>query len=293
MSVSRLAKAKDAKRRAVGTRDHRTNDLAECTKGEGRGSALISTRRVPRNPTPPRARKRAYSGSSSGSCSDSETGSGESGMAITSEPGNLNPTASMAVLSKARKKVITRGIQELRDHDQALRNLLTLNAITSLPKNPHIVVFTCTPAAFQDPMIRCVDIGAGAKGSWTPNGAKKVLQEVSPSLVVIAVSYPEWEDGLNHSELIDEVVSHCYLASTVYVMLDKADTTRWAEQSIPMYPIYGLGDASNSEDVLDSLEGWTTSSYPFNAPNSFADVFSNSFVEWLKPYAEQLVCYGL
>ena len=137
-------------------------------------------------------------------------------------------------LSKARKRLITKGIAQLRDHDKALTNLLDVANLGTTVGPKHIVVFTGEPHAFQDPMVHCIDVGTGATGNWTPNGARKELQDVGPRLVVVAIKYNGHNDGLNHPDLLDKAISHCELAGTPYLIVDRAQTYRWQEASIPI-----------------------------------------------------------
>ena len=168
-------------------------------------------------------------------------------------------------LSKARKRLITKGIAQLRDHDKALTNLLDVANLGTTVGPKHIVVFTSEPHAFQDPMVHCIDVGTGATGNWTPNGARKELQDVGPRLVVVAIKYNGHNDGLNHPDLLDKAISHCELAGG-----ERTNT-----------PMYGIGDISfygNDEGLLDDFEGWCTNSYPYVSPLSFDDVFAQDFI---------------
>ena len=61
------------------------------------------------------------------------------------------------------------------------------------------------PSALHDPMIHCMDIGEAGTGHWDASLKRSTLQEISPSPVILAVSYPSWDDGLNHNDVIDEV----------------------------------------------------------------------------------------
>ena len=110
-------------------------------------------------------------------------------------------------------------------------------------------------------MIHCMDIGEAGSGHWDASTVRSTLQEISPSLIIIAVSYPSWDDGLNHNDAIDEVSSHCHVTGVPYLQVDVADTTRWHQQAIPVYPCVGIGDISfisNDEKLSDSFEGWTS-----------------------------------
>ena len=160
--------------------------------------------RAPRPPKPPTpknpkakapSRKRWASWSSSGS--DPEIvkqlnltlkKEGDAGLVISSEdplrPG-FESVGSMAVLSKARKKLVTKGISRLSDHDKALKHLLDVGGIGTTIGPKHIVMFTSDPKHFQDPMFHCVNVGSNATGDWTPNGARKELQGIGPRIVVI------------------------------------------------------------------------------------------------------------
>ena len=129
-------------------------------------------------------------------------------------------------------------------------------------------------------MFRTIDVGAGATGDWDVRGVRGVLREVGPSLVVVAVSNQDSDDGLNHSDLVDEVASHCYLASANYLILDVGDTSRWSQYSIPLEPTYTHGDLSyyaSSQDLLQGLEGWSLGGYPLEPACDFGDVFTPSF----------------
>ena len=106
----------------------------------------------------------------------------------------------------------------------------------------HVAAITSHPSAFQDPMIHCLDIGEA--GSGNASLIRSTLQEISPSLIIIAVSYPPWEDGLNHNDVIHEVECHFHVTGVPYLQVDVADTTRWQHQAIPIYPCVGIGDTS-------------------------------------------------
>ena len=117
---------------------------------------------------------------------------------------------------------------------------------------------------------------------------RSTLQEMSPSIIITAVSYPSWDDGLNHNDVIDEIECPCQVTAVPYLQVDVADTTRWQQPAIPVYPIVGIGDISfisNDEGLADSFQGWTSNSYPSMAPRSFDDVPSGSIMEWLRVYA--------
>ena len=135
------------------------------------------------------------------------------GLVISSEdPGTaFRSVCSSAVLSRARKSLITTGITQLRDHDKALKSLLSISNLGTIVGPKHIVVFTSEPHSFQDPMVHCSNVGTIAAGRWTPNGARKELQDLGSSLVVVAIKYNDHNEGLNHSDLLDEVISHCEL----------------------------------------------------------------------------------
>ena len=85
-------------------------------------------------------------------------------------------------------------------------------------------------------------MGTGATSRWTPNGARKELQELGPSLVVVAIKYNDHNEGLNHSDLLDEVFSHCTGRDSVPF------------RSIPTHPMYGIGDIS----FYGNDQGWMT-----------------------------------
>ena len=118
---------------------------------------------------------------------------------------------------------------------------------------------------------------------WSQTGVAK--GRVNPSLVVVAVKYKDPEEGLNHEGLIDEVVSHCETSGVPYLR----DMPRWQQQSIPVYPVVGVGDisfTSNDSQLCHQFEGWTCESYPTLAPRSFEDCLSKDFSDWLKLCAE-------
>ena len=117
------------------------------------------------------------------------------------------------------------------------------------------------------------------------------------AFIIIAVSYPSWGDGLNHNDVIDEVECHGHVTGIPYLQVDVADTTRWHQQAIPVYPCVGIGDISfisNDEKLAESFEGWTNSnSYPDMAPRSFDDVLSGDIMEWLSVYARDQATMAL
>ena len=137
-------------------------------------------------------------------------------------------------------------------------------------------------------MIHCLDIGEAGSGHWDVSLIRSTLQEISPSLLIIAVSYSSWDDGLNHNDVIDQVECHCHVTGVPYLQVDVADTTTWQHQAIPTYSCVGIGDISfisNDENLAESFEGWTSNSYPHMAPTSFDDVLNGDSMEWLSVYA--------
>ena len=103
----------------------------------------------------------------------------------------------------------------------------------------HVVAIASHPSAFQDPMIHCLDIGEAGSGHWDASLIRSTLQEISPSLLIIAASYPSWDDGLNHNDVIDEVECHCHVTGIPYLQVDVGDTARWQHQAIPIYHVWG------------------------------------------------------
>ena len=96
--------------------------------------------------------------------------------------------------------------------------------------------------------------------------------------------------------LIDEVISHCELSGASYLLVDDATTSRWAEASVPMQPLFGIGDISfysNDQGLQDDFEGWCTNSYPYRPPLNFDDVFAQEFVTWVRQTAENQVATSL
>ena len=74
-------------------------------------------------------------------------------------------------------------------------------------------------------MIHTLDIGEASSGDWKAKLVRPTLQEISPGIVIIAVSYPYWEDGLNSNDVLDEVERHCQVTGIPYLQVDVADTT--------------------------------------------------------------------
>ena len=140
-------------------------------------------------------------------------------------------------------------------------------------------------------MIHCMDIGETGSGHWDASFVRSTLQEISPSLIIIAVSYPSWDDGLNHNDVIDEVECHCHVTGVPYLQVDVADTARWHQQAIPVYPCVGMGDIGFISH--ESFEGWTSNSYPDMAPRSFDDVLSGDIMEWLSVYVRDQATMAL
>ena len=101
---------------------------------------------------------------------------------------------------------------------------------------------------------------------------------------------------MNHSDAIDEVECHCQVTGVPYLQVDVADTTRWQQQAIPIYPVVGIGDISfisNDESLAETFEGWTSNSYPHMAPRSFDDVLSGDIMVWLSVYARDQATMAL
>ena len=111
---------------------------------------------------------------------------------------SFETVCNLAVLTKSRRKTVLQGLNLLGEHDKALRTLFFPEqcCVTCGPK--HVVAITSHPSAFQDPMIHCKDIGEAGSGHWDASTVRSTLQEISPSLIIIAVSYRSCDDGLNH-----------------------------------------------------------------------------------------------
>ena len=202
-------------------------------------------------------------------------------------------TALMAVLSKGRRRTVRNGIQELRDHDLALRHLCNTSTHTVKPGN-HALLITSNPSAFQDNDFNTFDTGVNAEVGWTAEGIRRTLQGSSPSVIVVAIEYRD--DCLNHSELMDEVVSHCECSGSEFLVIDVADTERWSYFSIPMYPELGHGDVSymsNSKDLASAFEGWCNGGFPYVPPKGMHDVFDNEFANWLIEYVTDQTAIAL
>ena len=69
-------------------------------------------------------------------------------------------------------------------------------------------------------MIHYLDIGDTGSERWDASLRSSALQEISPSLIIVAVSYPSWDDGSNHNDVIDEVECHCDVTSVPYLQVD-------------------------------------------------------------------------
>ena len=202
-------------------------------------------------------------------------------------------TALMAVLSKGRRRTVRNGIQELRDHDLALRHLCNTSTHTVKPGS-HALLVTSNPSAFEDNGFNTFDTGVNAEVGWTAEGIRRTLQGSSPSVIVVAIEYRD--DCLNHSELMDEVVSHCECSGSEFLVIDVADTERWSYFSIPMYPELGHGDVSyvtNSEDLALAFEGWCNGGFPYVPPKGMHDVFDNEFANWLIEYVTDQTAIAL
>ena len=92
---------------------------------------------------------------------------------------------------------------------------------------------------------------------WRPKGGDRPTrfrydsslnrwQGIGPSIIVVAIRYKDPIDGLNHSDLLDEVIiaTASYREHHTLLIVDDARTSRWQEASIPMQPLYGVGDIS-------------------------------------------------
>ena len=253
-------------------------------------------------PTPPRSRRRyrrTYSHITSSSDEEPPQSTRKLELEVPADPPHGNSfglVCKLAVLTKSRRKTVLQGLDLSGEHDKALRTLFLPEqcCVTCGPK--HVVATTSHPSAFQDPMIHCMDIGEAGSGHWDASFVRSTLHEISPSLIIIAVSYPSWEDGLNHNHVIDEVECHCHVTGVPYLQVDVADTSRWHQQAIPVYPCVGIGDISfisNDEKLAESFEGWTSNSYPDMTPRSFDDVLSGDIMEWLSVYARDQAIMAL
>ena len=88
----------------------------------------------------------------------------------------------------------------------------------------------------------------------------------------------------------------CETSGVPDLIVDVRDTPRWQQQSIPVYPVVGVGDisfTSNDAQFCDQFEGWTCESYPALAPRSFEDCLSKDFSDWLKLCAEDQAVMAL
>ena len=151
--------------------------------------------RVELPPTPPKSRRRdrrSYSPNTSSSDEAPPQSTRELDLEAPADPpdgDSLEPVCNLAVLTKSRRKVVANGLNQLGDHDKALRTLFFPEqcCVTCGPK--HFVAITSHPSAFQDPMIHCLNIGEAGSGQWEASLVRSTLQESSPSLIIIAVSH--------------------------------------------------------------------------------------------------------
>ena len=146
----------------------------------------------------------------------------------------------------------------------------------------------------KDNDFNTFDTGVNAEVGWTAEGIRRILQGSSPSVIVVAIEYRD--DCLNHSELMDEVVSHCECSGSEFLVIDVADTERWSYFSIPMYPELGHGDVSymsNSKDLALAFEGWCNGGFPYVPPKGMHDVFDNEFANWLIEYVTDQTAIAL
>ena len=165
--------------------------------------------RVEISPTPPMSRRRdrrTYSPITSSSDEEPPQSTRKLGLEVPADPlegSSLEPVCNLAVLTKSRRKTVLQGLNLLGEHDKALRTLFFPEqcCVTCGPK--HVVAITSHPSAFQNPMIHCMDIGEAGSEHWDTSFVSSTLQEISPSLIIIAVSYPSWDDGSNHNDVIE------------------------------------------------------------------------------------------
>ena len=92
--------------------------------------------------------------------------------------------------TKSRRKVVVNGLNQLGEHDRALRTLFFPEQCCVTCGPEHAVAITSHPSTFQDPMIHCLDIGEAETGHWDASLIRSTLQEISPSIIIFAVSYP-------------------------------------------------------------------------------------------------------
>ena len=77
-------------------------------------------------------------------------------MGVPADPpkgDSLELICNLAVLTKSRRRVVVNGLNQLGEHDKALRTLFFPEqcCVTCGPK--HVVAITSHPFAFQGPMI--------------------------------------------------------------------------------------------------------------------------------------------
>ena len=83
----------------------------------------------------------------------------------------FGPTCNLAVLTKARRKVVGHGINQLCDHDKGSKSLLSPERGLMTCGSKHAVAITSHPSAFQDPMMHVLDVGeAGSVDQIYPSG---------------------------------------------------------------------------------------------------------------------------
>ena len=125
-----------------------------------------------------------------------------------------------------------------------------------------------------------VDVGKNGR-DWTVKSMAKILSKAGTDLVVIAVDYEGSEDSQTHGELVDHVVSHCYVSGGSCLILDRAITPRWKQFSIQESPVTCRGDLAflcNNKALSETLAAWAFSAYPSMAPRDFDDVLSTELL---------------
>ena len=121
--------------------------------------------------------------------------------------------------------MIVSGVNQLGEHDRALRSLLYPEQCLVMCGPKHAIAKTSHQSALQDPMIHTLDVGKAGSGQLI----RSTLQEIRPSIVITLLypTYPSWEDGVNQNHVTDGVECHCQVTCIPYLQVDVGDTTRW------------------------------------------------------------------
>ena len=164
--------------------------------------------RVP--PTPPLAkRRRSTSVVSSFSLATREESLVLDDDLLSEYSYSYSSVAHVAVMSRAHRKEVLTGLKDLRSHDQALHTCLTAQPLHVATLRLLLTNHPDCWSQSQDFVV--VDVGKNGQ-DWTVESMAKILSKAGTDLIVIAVDYEGSDDSQTHGELVDHVVSHCYVS---------------------------------------------------------------------------------